>query len=400
MVPLFARLGVCVLVAVLGFGLIAGEKDVALIVDGQLEQRTTHAATVGEFLERAGVAVGDHDELRPDPDTPLVHGALVELVHARELTLLVGATERRVISTSLTVEEVLAELGEGGGRRDVVRPARLTPVRSGMVVEVSTPVAITVAVDGAEHEVITDAPSVRAVLDGLGVGAGPDDRVTPALDAAPQEGERVVVQRVTVAEETREEQIGFRVVERPTADLRRGQHREVVPGEEGLREVVDAVVRVDGVEESRAPTAHRVVRKPRHAVVEVGTAASAPSPRPAPPPPAPVPAGTPRAEPQPVAAPAAARAEQGRASKYAASFDGEPTASGEPYDPEAMTAAHRTLPLGTRVTVTNHANGKSVTVRVNDRGPFVEGRVIDLSQAAFWSIGPRGAGILDVRLEW
>jgi rare lipoprotein A len=63
-------------------------------------------------------------------------------------------------------------------------------------------------------------------------------------------------------------------------------------------------------------------------------------------------------------------------------YNGRNTASGEPMDPGALTAAHRTLPFGTRVTVTNRQNGRSTVVRINDRGPFVKGRVIDLSPAA------------------
>lgn len=76
----------------------------------------------------------------------------------------------------------------------------------------------------------------------------------------------------------------------------------------------------------------------------------------------------------------AAHAESGVASIYA--YNGSKTASGERASPGGMTAAHRTLPFGTRVRVTNHRNGKSVTVRINDRGPFVRGRVIDVTPAA------------------
>ena len=66
------------------------------------------------------------------------------------------------------------------------------------------------------------------------------------------------------------------------------------------------------------------------------------------------------------------------------------TANGEHMNPSALTAAHRTLPFGTHVTVTNHHNGRSVVVRINDRGPFVKGRVIDLSPAAARAIGLNG----------
>ena len=76
----------------------------------------------------------------------------------------------------------------------------------------------------------------------------------------------------------------------------------------------------------------------------------------------------------------AAQAESGIASVYG--YNGSKTASGERAHPGGMTAAHRTLPFGTRVRVTNHRNGKSVMVRINDRGPFVRGRVIDVTPAA------------------
>lgn len=82
------------------------------------------------------------------------------------------------------------------------------------------------------------------------------------------------------------------------------------------------------------------------------------------------------------AAPAAAQC--GTASWYAM---GTRTASGERMDPSAMTAAHRTLPFGTRLRVTNKRNGRSVTVRVNDRGPFIRGRILDLSRSAAHKLG-------------
>jgi rare lipoprotein A len=75
------------------------------------------------------------------------------------------------------------------------------------------------------------------------------------------------------------------------------------------------------------------------------------------------------------------------ATYYGKEFAGHRTASGERFNPGAMTAAHRTLPFGTRVRVTNSHNGRSVIVRINDRGPFVKGRSIDLSSGAARAIG-------------
>ncbi|GGE56603.1 RplA family protein [Halopseudomonas oceani] len=97
--------------------------------------------------------------------------------------------------------------------------------------------------------------------------------------------------------------------------------------------------------------------------------------------------------------PAAAGDESGLASYYADRLQNRKTANGERYRHDALTAAHRTLPFGTRVRVTNRDNGKSVVVRINDRGPFVRGRVIDLSKSAFSRIGSVRDGLLPVRLD-
>jgi rare lipoprotein A len=89
----------------------------------------------------------------------------------------------------------------------------------------------------------------------------------------------------------------------------------------------------------------------------------------------------------------------GLASYYAREHDGRRTASGEIFDMQAMTAAHRTLPFGTRVRVTNLENGRQAIVRVNDRGPFRKGRIIDVSYAAARELGLIGRGVARVRVD-
>jgi rare lipoprotein A len=92
-----------------------------------------------------------------------------------------------------------------------------------------------------------------------------------------------------------------------------------------------------------------------------------------------------------------AMAQSGIASIYA--YAGEKTASGQRANPGGFTAAHRTLPFGTKVTVTNKRNGRSVTVRINDRGPFVRGRIIDLTPAAARALGFNGLTPVEVTRE-
>jgi rare lipoprotein A len=91
--------------------------------------------------------------------------------------------------------------------------------------------------------------------------------------------------------------------------------------------------------------------------------------------------------------------EVGTASWYGEYFQGKPTASGEPFDMQALTAAHPTLPLGSFVRVTNLRNGRAVVVRINDRGPVVEGRIIDLSYNTARVLGFEERGLQQVRLD-
>lgn len=91
--------------------------------------------------------------------------------------------------------------------------------------------------------------------------------------------------------------------------------------------------------------------------------------------------------------------ESGEASFYDDKFQNRKTASGERYNHGLKTAAHNKIPFGSSVKVTNKSNGKSVVVKVNDRGPFAKGRVIDLSKSAFSSIGNPSSGVIDVSIE-
>lgn len=91
--------------------------------------------------------------------------------------------------------------------------------------------------------------------------------------------------------------------------------------------------------------------------------------------------------------------QEGTSSWYGREFDGRPTASGERFDMHGLTAAHRTLPLGTRVRVTNLDNGREADLKINDRGPFVRGRILDCSYGAAEALGFAGAGLAKVRIE-
>ena len=105
------------------------------------------------------------------------------------------------------------------------------------------------------------------------------------------------------------------------------------------------------------------------------------------------------AEPTLTCTQAAAFREEGTASWYGKSHHGKPTASGERFDMGAMTAAHRRLPLGTRVKVTNLRNSREVTLRINDRGPHTRGRILDVSHKGAEQLGFVDSGTARVRVE-
>jgi rare lipoprotein A len=100
-----------------------------------------------------------------------------------------------------------------------------------------------------------------------------------------------------------------------------------------------------------------------------------------------------------VAADAMPREQTGLASWYGTFHHGRPTASGERFDMHALTAAHRTLPLGSRIEVTNLENNRTIELRVNDRGPYVGNRILDLSRAAAHRLGALGAGVVRVHVR-
>ena len=128
------------------------------------------------------------------------------------------------------------------------------------------------------------------------------------------------------------------------------------------------------------------------AAAQAAAAAAASAPEPA------ASAAAPAASEAAAATPSAGATESGKLAWYGRKFAGRKTASGEAYNPNAMTMAHKTLPFGTLVKVTNPKNGKSVTLRVNDRGPTQGDRVGDVSQAAARKLGMTRSGVIDAEL--
>jgi resuscitation-promoting factor RpfB len=366
------RLLIAVLVPVLAFAWLRGEKTVTLQVDGQPQRLQTHARTVGELLARAGITVDPRDLLVPGRSNALADGMAVEFVDAREVTVVQDGRQQRLIVPALRAEDVVAALKARGGNHELVSPAPLAPVHDGMVLEVSVPISVTVIADGQKREVvISEGATVAELLGQIGLTLGDDDRIKPTADTPLRTGAEVVIRRVRRTVEARQVAVPPPVIMRETADLPSGTRRVVSPGREGRLNVVETVTLVDGIEESRVRDQEEMVIAPQTRIVEIGTARL------------PDPSAT-RAPKLPPFNPA--RIQTGMASWY--DFG------------DGFTAAHRTLPKGTMVMVTNLANGKSVRVRINDRGPFIKGRIIDLNRPAFAVLATTSEGVIDVRVTW
>lgn len=338
--------------------------DVTIRVDGHTIDANTNAGTVVDVLADADVAVDRLDRVEPPLDAAVADGTEIRVTRAVPVTLrLDGIARERLRVPAETVSDVVRAAGLAPISGLSIVPAPDTLVRPGMIVTVRRPIEVTVVADGREHHVRADAPTVGSFLGLAGIELGPDDELSPSLGRSPHDGMRIEVRRVAFEEVVEEVALPYDERRRETDELTRGDTRVVQEGAEGLRRDTFRVRMLDGVEVAREKVAEEVVREPQPRIVEIGTR-----------------------EPQPCCA------SDGSSQTGSASWYDSPHG--------AYTAAHRTLSIGTVVTVTNLANGASVRVRIADRGPFVDGRVIDLERVAFGEIASLSTGVIRVRVTW
>lgn len=343
-------LALCVALVGVPLYLMATEFRVSLSVDGRREAVVTRASTVEALLSSRNVEVNPHDHVKPGLTSGLRDGLDVQVVRARPIQLDVNGNVNTVWSTKTTVSEVMEELDL---EADLVKPSRSARLESGATLVLRDANGVTVVHDGRTDSVVTTASTVRQLLEHMKVGVGPVDEVTPGLDTAPIAASTIKITRVVTEQITQEAAVPFPTQKRNDSTLRSGTSTTTQQGRSGLQRTTYEVVRHDGAVVSRRATAVEIVRAPVPRIVVTGTR-------------------TPQAA-------------SGGASWY---------------DTKSMTCAHRTLAFGTQLRVTNIANGKSVTCSVADRGPYVKGRVVDLSRDAFSKIASTSTGVVQVSVEW
>jgi len=277
----------------------------------------------------------------------------ISVDHAKEIRLVLNGSARTVHVIGRTVDDVLEQINLRAGRNAFVRPSRGAAIADGDVIEFRRAVRIRLRVDGETSDLITNAPDVGYLLDSLGVILKRHDQVRPPVHASLADGDVVSVTRVRYDTRSEQTEIPFTTKTRETDRLVRGQRQVKRAGVPGLEEVRFRVRLEDGKPAARQVLSRKRVRNPVSEIVLVGTRDP--------------------------------NTQSGTASWYHRS---------------GMVAAHKTLPKGTQVRVTNLANGRTVTVVIDDRGPFVKDWIIDLSDDAFARLAPLSTGLIRVRLEW
>jgi uncharacterized protein YabE (DUF348 family) len=336
------------------------EKQVLVRIDGRAVRVRTFAGSVGDALERAGVRVEPGDRVIPPPPDALRDGATIEVRRAKPITLLLDGHPRHVIVTGLTVEEVLEEIALRGSLADAVRPSRAARVRAGMTLSYRRAVLVTVLHDGKTERVITNAPTAGEVVSELGISLGQRDRIEPGPATAPGRGTRIRVVRVGLRTEIDEVVVPFRTIVRRDRTLEYGLRRVASVGRSGVRRDRYLSKYVDGRRVGRRVLGTKTIRAARAHVIAIGTAFPG--------------------------CPCSRGSALGRATWY--------------YQADGLSAAHRTLRLGTVVRVENLSNGRWVNVVIRDRGPYGSGRIIDLSDEAFRRLASLGTGVIRVRIRW
>ena len=353
--------------------------DVTLTVDGQPRAIEAKAGTVADVLQAEGISINEHDVVLPEPDTKVADGMAVAVNYARPFEVNLDGKSRKVWTTARTVREALGflRLDEQDSLVSVSRSAAIG--REGLSVDVVTAKDVTLVSSGKETPVRL-AGTVGDVLKDAGITPDADDVVEPAATTTLADGMTITFTDVEVKQSTKDVKVPFEKSTKKSEKLAKGEKKVTTKGVDGLKRETYRDVYHDGKKVESKKQGEKLLKKPVTQVTTVGTKKTA--------------SGTSSSGGGANLTPAVGN--QCKASYY---WDPQPTASGERFNTNDFTAAHKSLPFQTRVKVTNKANGKSTIVRINDRGPYVSGRCLDLSTAAMKAIGGVSSGVVTVTWE-
>lgn len=354
--------------------------DVELTVDGATSALSVRERTVGEVLEAQGVELGAHDAVLPASDTRVTDGLAISVSYGRPLELTVDGETRTVWTTARTVGDALQQLqlDESDAKLSATRSSGIA--REGLELTFTTAKDVTFTNAGKKSEVRV-AGTVADLLADQGVKADGDDIVKPALDAELEDGMKVKYVEVETKERTEKIVVKHDTERVKTKSMVKGETKVATEGVNGKAvETYEDVYRNGKLHSSKLVDTE-VTKKPVTEVIKVGTKVVKTS-------------SSSDSGSDSNLSPAS-----GSSCKASYYWQGQMTANGERFNPSSMTAAHKTFKFGTKVKVTNPKNGKTVVVRINDRGPYIAGRCLDLSKAAMQAIGGTSAGVITVKYE-
>lgn len=290
----------------------------------------------------------------------------------RLVTILSEAGKLEVLTTKTLVADILVEanITLDADYERVFPGLDKEPQSNCIIIEKGKNVVING--DDRELTVISWAGTVAALLAEQGISVEGDLLSCP-LEQRLTEGLAVEIIRVDTELVSEEVSIAAKTVYKSDPTLAAGKKKVQIQAIDGSKLITYEVIRHDGAEVSRRKVSETILVQPVAGVILKGTLT--------------------------VSRGATGDAVEGLASFYGSELHGRRTASGVPFDMYAFTAAHKSLPFGTRVKVTYLPTGKTVVVEINDRGPFVPGRTIDLSAAAAKAIGLYADGVGKVRIE-
>ncbi len=350
-------------------GLFDDPKDVSIRVDGTTRVQTTTGATVRDALRDAGVKVRSNDRVTPGLAEPLRAGQKITIARAVPMTVEIDGVTTNVRTAATTTTELSRQLG-----LDPELVSRSRTLVPGQAVVFRTPHTVSVKVDGSTMIVDSPARVVSELLADEGVVVSPFDLVTPPPDTVIETGTAVSVVRVVGQLETSSVVVPVVTQRRKDPSLPVGQTRVMQAGAPGKLEITTRLITHDGLLARRETVSTVVSSLMQPKVIAVGS----------------------KAPTRTTSAPSVPAAPGAGAVTYTSSESGKATW----YDFTAGTCAHRTLPMGTTVRVTNLATGGSTTCRVADRGPFADGRILDLSRDVFERLAPGSKGVIPVSAEW
>lgn len=356
---------------------------VTLSIDGVPAEKSVRASTVGEVLSQEGIALGEHDVVQPSADTEISDGMAISVLFARPLEITLDGVKKTYWTTATNVADALAQLKLSTSEADKVSTSRSASIgREGLTLSILTAKNVTVTAAG-EPTKLTIAGTVGDALAEAGITPDDDDQVTPSAETELTEGAEIVFKSVEVKTVSKNVEVPFDKKKVESGDLYTGESKITTKGVVGSATQEIKETYIDGTLDSSEVVSSKTTKEPVTQVTTVGTKARAAKSSPA--------AGN---EDSSNLTPA-----QGASCKASYYWQGQRTANGEWFNTNALTAAHKSLPFNTRVKVTNPANGKSVIVRINDRGPYIAGRCLDLSRAAMSAIGGTSAGVITVNYE-